>query len=163
MRYLKFTHLLIAIFLLIIFFSSSARSFELPKYIVTWHEGTTIGALFKGNISDSQIKNIIYKFREIRQRNEFDKYFPGALPLIVDNNYVIKVKIFTNAKWASRKMNSKYINNRMADKLVKQYINNIRGYYSWDGMKNDKGGFERGTLGFAEEGGPKSKHFKILF
>jgi hypothetical protein len=145
------------------FFSLSAQCYELPRYTVTWHEGTTIGVLFRGKISDSQIKNIIYKFKEIRQKNEFDKYFPGALPLVVDNNYIIKIKIFTNANWASRNINYRYINNKMTDKLVKQYANNIRGYYAWDGIKNDKGSKERGTLGFAEDGGPKSKNFRILF
>ncbi len=143
--------------LLIISFSN-AESFEMPQFQITWKDGSTYGVLLDQKLSDSNISEIIYELREIRKRGDFSKYFPRTTPGLKDKYGVIQVQIFTNPKWADKKMASDYVNQRMDKKIEQEYINNIRGYYGWQSNNH----FEVGEIGYSE-GKLKSTKYKKLF
>jgi len=118
-------------------------SYEIPKFKIIWRHGPTIGILFNDQLSDSQIEQIIYELREIRKRKEFDKYFPATTPQSRDKYSQIYIEIFTDPKWATEGIMKDFIFERMSEEMVKEYLNNTRGYYGW----SQEYKYEGGSLG----------------
>jgi hypothetical protein len=150
---------IVAVFLSIIFLSGIAESFEIPQFKIIWKEFSTFGILFDQKLSDNQVEQIIYEFREIRKRREFYKYFPQTTPGGKDKYTVIQIQIFTNPKWSSEKMMKDFLKYKMSKKMEKQYFNNIRGYYGWSNLKTI---YERGSIGDCDDK-LKSKNYRELF
>lgn len=155
---MKKIYFLFIIIVALLSYSSIVMSFDLPTFKIIWKQGSTYGILFDGNLSDSQIEQIIYAFRDIRERGEFDKYFPATSP-DSDNQYSdLQIQIFTDPKWATKKMADTYNDGHMSYDMTHEYLNNSRGYY---GLR-EAIGYESGTLG-DKKGKYKSKNYKILF
>ena len=134
-------------------------AFEIPEYKVVWSTGTTYGILFQQMLTDNEIEKIIFEFREIRKRNEFNKYFPVPKNYKGDDPYgVLQFSFFTDPKWASNIMNKRFNNNKMSKSQCQKYFDNTRGYYGWSRNPHH----ERGSIG-DKFGDIRSKNYRELF
>lgn len=135
-------------------------SSDIPKYKIVWSDGTTYGILFQQKLTDNDFEKIIFEFREIRKRNEFNKYFPPPKNYKRNDPYgVLQFTFFTDPKWSSRKMSERFVNNKMTKLECQNYYDNIRGYYGWS--RNPF--YEKGSIGDFESNNIKSKNYRELF
>jgi len=139
------------------------------KVKTTIKEFNAIGVLVPEQATDSQIAGLLKRFRQARLANTLTTLLPPTTPKHkLGEHAVADIFIFSDAKFA--KTDAINVLSRGAHAPGELYpsavpfevaMEHVRGHYRID--LNDTGHPDRGSIGFADESGIHSKHFRELF
>ncbi len=135
----------------------------------TVKEFNAIGVLVPDQATDSQIAGLLKQFRKARLANTLKTMLPPTTPKHkLGEHAVADIFIFSDAKYA--KTDAISVLSRGAHAPGELYPNavpfevameHVRGHYRID--LNDTGHPDMGSIGFADESGVHSKHYRALF
>ncbi len=135
----------------------------------TVKEFNAIGVLVPDQATDSQIAGLLKQFRQARLANTLKTMLPPTTPKHkLGEHAVADIFIFSDAKFA--KTDAISVLSRGAHAPGELYPNavpfevameHVRGHYRID--LNDTGHPDKGSIGFADESGVHSKHYRALF
>lgn len=135
----------------------------------TVKEFNAIGVLVPEQATDSQIAGLLKQFRQARLANTLKTLLPPTTPKHkLGEHAVADIFILSDAKFA--KTDAISVLSRGAHAPGELYPNavpfevvmeHVRGHYRID--LNDTGHPDKGSLGFADESGVHSKHYRALF
>lgn len=135
----------------------------------TVKEFNAIGVLVPEQATESQIAGLLKQFRQARLANTLKTLLPPTTPKHkLGEHAVADIFIFSDAKFA--KTDAISVLSRGAHAPGELYPNavpfevvmeHVRGHYRID--LNDTGHPDKGSLGFADESGVHSKHYRALF
>ena len=135
----------------------------------TVKEFNAIGVLVPEQATDSQIAGLLKQFRQARLANTLKTLLPPTTPKHkLGEHAVADIFIFSDAKFV--KTDAISVLSRGAHAPGELYPNavpfevvmeHVRGHYRID--LNDTGHSDKGSLGFADESGVHSKHYRVLF
>jgi hypothetical protein len=135
----------------------------------TVKEFNAIGVLVPEQATDSQVAGLLKRFRQARLSNTLTTLLPPTTPKHkLGEHAVADVFIFSDGKFA--KADALSVLSRGAHAPGELYpsavpfetaMEHVRGHYRID--LNDTGHPDKGSIGFADESGVHSKHFRALF
>ena len=135
----------------------------------TVKEFNAIGVLVPKQATDSQIAGLLRRFRQARLDNELTKLLPPTTPKHkLGEHAVADIFIFSDAKHATD--DAIGVLSRGAHAPGELYpsavpfevaMEQVRGHYRID--LNDTGHPDKASIGFADESGVHSKHYRELF
>ncbi len=135
----------------------------------TVKEFNAIGVLVPDQATDSQIAGLLKQFRQARLANTLKTMLPPTTPKYkLGEHAVADIFIFSDPKFA--KTDAISVLSRGAHAPGELYPNampfevameHVRGHYRID--LNDTGHPDKGSIGFADESGVHSKHYRALF
>lgn len=135
----------------------------------TVKEFNALGVLVPEQATDSQIAALLKRFRQARLANTLTTLLPPTTPKHkLGEHAVADIYIFSDAKFS--KADAVSVLSRGAHAPGELYPNavpfeaameHVRGHYRID--LNDTGHPDKGSLGFADESGVHSKHYRALF
>lgn len=135
----------------------------------TVKEFNAIGVLVPDQATDSQIAGLLKQFRKARLENSLATMLPPTTPKHkLGEHAVADIFIFSDPKFA--KTDAISVLSRGAHAPGELYPNavqfevameHVRGHYRID--LNDTGHPDKGSIGFADESGVHSKHYRALF
>lgn len=139
------------------------------KVKTTVKEFNAVGVLVPEQATDSQIAGLLKRFRQARLANTLTTLLPPTTPKHkLGEHAVADIFIFSDAKFA--KTDAIGVLSRGAHAPGELYpstvpfevaMEHVRGHYRID--LNDTGHPDKGSIGFADESGIHSKHFRELF
>jgi len=139
------------------------------KVRATVKEFNAIGVLVPEQATDSQIAGLLKQFRQARLANTLKTMLPPTTPKHkLGEHAVADIFIFSDPKFA--KTDAISVLSRGAHAPGELYPNatpfevameHVRGHYRID--LNDTGHPDKGSIGFADESGVHSKHYRALF
>ena len=139
------------------------------KVKATVKEFNAIGVLVPEQATDSQIAGLLKRFRKARLANTLTTLLPPTTPKHkLGEHAVADIFIFSDAKFA--KADAIGVLSRGAHAPGELYpsavpfevaMEHVRGHYRID--LNDTGHPDKGSIGFADESGVHSKHYRALF
>lgn len=135
----------------------------------TVKEFNAIGVLVPDQATDSQIAGLLKQFRQARLAHTLKTMLPPTTPKHkLGEHAVADIFIFSDQKFA--KTDAISVLSRGAHAPGELYPNavpfevameHVRGHYRID--LNDTGHPDKGSIGFADESGVHSKHYRALF
>jgi len=135
----------------------------------TVKEFNAIGLLVPDQATDSQIAGLLKRFRQARLDNQLTTLLPPTTPKHkLGEHAVADIFIFSDAKFA--KTDAISVLSRGAHAPGELYpsavpfeiaMEHVRGHYRID--LNDTGHPDKASIGFADESGIHSKHYRELF
>lgn len=135
----------------------------------TVKEFNAIGLLVPDQATDSQIVGLLRRFRQARLDNQLTTLLPPTTPKHkLGEHAVADIFIFSDAKFA--KTDAISVLSRGAHAPGELYpsavpfeiaMEHVRGHYRID--LNDTGHPDKASIGFADESGIHSKHYRELF
>lgn len=135
----------------------------------TVKEFNAIGLLVPDQATDSQIAGLLNRFRQARLDNQLTTLLPPTTPKHkLGEHAVADIFIFSDAKFA--KTDAISVLSRGAHAPGELYpsavpfevtMERVRGHYRID--LNDTGHPDKASIGFADESGIHSKHYRELF
>ncbi len=135
----------------------------------TVKEFNAIGVLVPEQATDSQIAGLLKRFRQARLANQLTTLLPSTTPKHkLGEHAVADIFIFSDGKFA--KADALGVLSRGAHAPGELYpsavpfevaMEQVRGHYRID--LNDTGHPDKGSIGFADESGVHSKHYRALF
>lgn len=135
----------------------------------TVKEFNAIGVLVPEQATDSQIAGLLKRFRQARLANQLTTMLPSTTPKHkLGEHAVADIFIFSDGKFA--KADALDVLSRGAHAPGELYpsavpfevaMEHVRGHYRID--LNDTGHPDKGSIGFADESGVHSKHYRALF
>lgn len=135
----------------------------------TVKEFNAIGVLVPEQATDSQIAGLLKRFRQARLANTLTTLLPSTTPKHkLGEHAVADIFIFSDGKFA--KADALDVLSRGAHAPGELYpsavpfevaMEHVRGHYRID--LNDTGHPDKGSIGFADESGVHSKHYRALF
>lgn len=135
----------------------------------TVKEFNAIGLLVPDQATDSQIAGLLKRFRQARLDNQLATLLPPTTPKHkLGEHAVADIFIFSDAKFA--KTDAISVLSRGAHAPGELYpsavpfeiaMEHVRGHYRID--LNDTGHPDKASIGFADESGIHSKHYRELF
>lgn len=135
----------------------------------TVKEYNAIGVLVPPQATDSQVAALLKRFRRARLDNTLVTLLPPTTPKHkLGDHAVADIYIFSDPKYATAEAIG--VLSRGAHAPGELYPNavpfevameHVRGHYRID--LNDTGHPDKGSIGFADESGVHSKHFRALF
>lgn len=135
----------------------------------TVKEFNAIGVLVPEQATDSQIAGLLKRFRQARLANTLATLLPSTTPKHkLGEHAVADIFIFSDGKFA--KADALDVLSRGAHAPGELYpsavpfevaMEHVRGHYRID--LNDTGHPDKGSIGFADESGVHSKHYRALF
>lgn len=135
----------------------------------TVKEFSAIGVLVPQQATDSQIAGLLKRFRQARLDNQLTTLLPPTTPKHkLGDHAVADIFIFADAKLA--KADAIGVLSRGAHAPGELYpsavpfevaMEHVRGHYRID--LNDTGHPDKASIGFADESGVHSKHYRALF
>jgi hypothetical protein len=135
----------------------------------TVKEFNAIGVLVPEQATDSQIAGLLKRFRQARLANQLTILLPATTPKHkLGEHAVADIFIFSDGKFA--KADALDVLSRGAHAPGELYpravpfevaMEQVRGHYRID--LNDTGHPDKGSIGFADESGVHSKHYRELF
>lgn len=119
--------------------------------------------------TDSQVAGLIYRFRQARLENALSRFVPPTTPgHKLGDNVVAEIYVFSDPSFARAEAVEVLARGAHAPgHLYPQAIpfeaamEHVRGHYRID--LNDTGHPDKGSLGFADDSGVRSKHYRPLF
>jgi hypothetical protein len=139
------------------------------KVKATVKEFNAIGVLVPEQATDSQVAGLLKRFREARLANTLARMLPPTTPKHkLGEHAVADVFIFSDKKYANAEAIS--VLSRGAHAPGELYPNavqfevameHVRGHYRID--LHDTGHPDKGAIGFADESGVHSRHYRELF
>jgi hypothetical protein len=148
--------ILVILSIIFLFCTGSAAAFDLSQFKIQWKYGSTFGILFDQSLTDDQLEEIINDFSIVRKENRFRHYFSPTTLNFRDKFYSIQIIIFTEPEWATLAAYRKYLDGSTEDS-GQEYLDNIRGFYSWQ-----TNAIEKGTIGM-EDDGLRSSNYQVIF
>jgi hypothetical protein len=135
----------------------------------TVKEFNAIGVLVPEQATDSQVAGLLKRFRQARLANRLTALLPPTTPKHkLGEHAVADIFIFSDGKFA--KADALSVLSRGAHVPGELYpsavpfevaMEHVRGHYRID--LNDTGHPDKGSIGFADESGVHSKHYRALF
>lgn len=135
----------------------------------TVKEFNAIGVLVPEQATDSQVAGLLKRFRQARLANRLTTLLPPTTPKHkLGEHAVADIFIFSDGKFA--KADALGVLSRGAHAPGELYpsavpfevaMEHVRGHYRID--LNDTGHPDKGSIGFADESGVHSKHYRALF
>lgn len=135
----------------------------------TVKEFNAIGVLVPEQATDSQVAGLLKRFRQARLANTLTTLLPPTTPKHkLGEHAVADIFIFSDGKFA--KTDALGVLSRGAHAPGELYpsavpfetaMEHVRGHYRID--LNDTGHPDKGSIGFADESGVHSKHYRALF
>jgi hypothetical protein len=135
----------------------------------TVKEFNAIGVLVPEQATDSQVAGLLKRFRQARLANQLAAMLPPTTPKHkLGEHAVADIFIFSDGKFA--KAEALGVLSRGAHAPGELYpsaipfeiaMEHVRGHYRID--LNDTGHPDKGSIGFADESGVHSKHYRALF
>ena len=135
----------------------------------TVKEFNAIGVLVPEQATDSQVAGLLKRFRQARLANQLAGMLPPTTPKHkLGEHAVADIFIFSDGKFA--KAEALGVLSRGAHAPGELYpsavpfeiaMEHVRGHYRID--LNDTGHPDQGSIGFADESGVHSKHYRALF
>jgi hypothetical protein len=135
----------------------------------TVKEFNAIGVLVPEQATDSQVAGLLKRFRQARLSNTLTTLLPPTTPKHkLGEHAVADIFIFSDGKFA--KTDALSVLSRGAHAPGELYpsavpfetaMEHVRGHYRID--LNDTGHPDKGSIGFADESGVHSKHYRALF
>jgi hypothetical protein len=139
------------------------------KVKTTVKEFNAIGVLVPEQATDSQVAGLLKQFRQARLANTLKAMLPPTTPKHkLGEHAVADIFIFSDQKFA--KTDAISVLSRGAHAPGELYPNavpfevameHVRGHYRID--LHDTGHPDKGSIGFADESGVHSKHYRALF
>lgn len=139
------------------------------KVQATAKEYNAIGVLVPAQATDSQIAGLLKRFRQARLDNTLAAMLPPTTPKHkLGEHAIADIYIFSDPKYANAEAIG--VLSRGAHAPGELYPNavpfevameHVRGHYRID--LNDTGHPDKGSLGFADDSGVHSKHYRALF
>ncbi|HYM37792.1 MAG TPA: hypothetical protein VES96_05290 [Nitrospiraceae bacterium] len=136
---------------------------------VTVKEFNAISVLVPEQATDSQVAGLLKRFRQARLANQLATLLPPTTPKHkLGEHAVADIFIFSDGKFA--KADALGVLSRGAHAPGELYpsavpfetaMEHVRGHYRID--LNDTGHPDKGSIGFADESGIHSKHYRALF
>lgn len=136
---------------------------------VTVKEFNAIGLLVPEQATDSQVAGLLKRFRRARLANQLTTLLPSTTPKHkLGEHAVADIFIFSDGKFV--KAEAIGVLSRGAHAPGELYpsaipfevaMEHVRGHYRID--MNDTGHPDKGSIGFADESGVHSKHYRALF
>ena len=136
---------------------------------ITVKEFNAIGVLVPEQATDSQVAGLLKQFRQARLANTLTTLLPPTTPKHkLGEHAVADIFIFSDGKFA--KADALGVLSRGAHAPGELYpsavpfeiaMEHVRGHYRID--LNDTGHPDKGSIGFADESGVHSKHYRALF
>jgi hypothetical protein len=135
----------------------------------TVKEFNAIGLLVPEQATDSQVAGLLKRLRQARLGNQLTTLLPSTTPKHkLGEHAVADIFIFSDGKFA--KTDALGVLSRGAHAPGELYpsavpfevaMEHVRGHYRID--LNDTGHPDKGSIGFADESGVHSKHYRALF
>lgn len=135
----------------------------------TVKEFNAIGVLVPEQATDSQVAGLLKRFRQARLANQLTTLLPPTTPKHkLGEHAVADIFIFSDGKFT--KADAIGVLSRGAHAPGELYpsaipfevaMEHVRGHYRID--LNDTGHPDKGSIGFADESGVHSKHYRTLF
>lgn len=136
---------------------------------ITVKEFNAIGVLVPEQATDSQVADLLKRFRQARLANQLTTLLPSTTPKHkLGEHAVADIFIFSNGKFVGA--DALGVLSRGAHAPGELYpsavpfelaMEHVRGHYRID--LNDTGHPDKGSIGFADESGVHSKHYRALF
>ena len=134
---------------------------DIPEFKITWKTGSSFGLLLTKQTSDKEIEQILYAIRDLAKRDQLSKYFTPTTPGLKNKYSMFQIEIFTDPKWASENMMTRFDNGKLSKRTEREYMDKVRGYYGYS-FDNSGNKSEMGNIGY-KEGHYQSKNYKLLF
>lgn len=139
------------------------------RVVATIPDVNAISILVPSEATNSQIIGLLRRFRQARLSNKLTELLPPTTPgHKLGEHAIADIYVFSNQKYATPETVRVLARGAHAPgELYPQAIpfevamEQVRGHYRID--LNDPGNPDRGSLGFADESGVHSKHFRRLF
>ena len=137
---------------------------NIPQFKITDTYKTFISILVPANTSKEQLTNLINEFKNAREGNYLDKYFPPTTPNGKMGKYaVVGIIIFSDPNMATSALLKKCMEassfNPSDVKFSQQYADNVLGHYYYSLVLDQ----EFGCLGLRDSGIKPTPTYQKLF